>query len=176
MRDNVHGVQPDKEGKCKTLTMDDSDDVKLMTLEEDVWLHQENGDWLIEGEVVDKDESEETKEDIRKWATLTCEELIIHTDTEDAEATGEVYIEQEHQNGKADKAFYIREFDMIRLEGNVEVHREEKNTVFANEALLFMSTRIFEARGDVRTTAFIDVEEERGKREEEEESSEVKQG
>jgi hypothetical protein len=65
---------------------------------------------------------------------------------------------------------------MIRLEGNVEVHREEKNTIFANEAYLFMSTRIFEARGDVRTTAFVDVEEERQKRKEEEESGEEGEG
>ena len=81
-----------------------------------------------------------------------------------------VYVEQEHQNGKSDEAFYLRKFDMIHLVGNVEVQREDKNTVFAEEAFLFMTTRIFEARGNVRSTAWVDVEEERSQREEEEEA------
>jgi len=170
LRQNVHGIQPDKEGKCDTATLDDSEDVHLLTLDKDVWLHQKNGDWLFEAELISEDESDEVKDDARKWATLTCDLFIVHTDTEDAEASGSVYIEQEHQNGKSDEAFYLRKFDMIHLVGNVEVQREDKNRVFAEEAFLFMSTRIFEARGNVRTTAWVDVEEERSQREDEEET------
>ena len=172
MRDNVHGVQRDKEGKCDLLTIDDSEDVHLLTLDGDVWLHQENGDWLFEGEVISEDESDKVKEDARKWATLTCDILYWHTDTEDAEAEGDVYIKQEHQNGKADRADYIRKYDVIRLFGNVAVKREEKHTLFCDEAMLFMTTRIFEALGDVRTTAWLDVDEELDKREEEKEKEE----
>ncbi len=167
LRDNVHGIQPDKEGKCDTLTLDDSEDVHLLTLDEDVWLHQENGDWLFEAELIGEDESDDVKDDARKWATLTCDELVIHTDTEDAEATGSVYVKQEHQEGMSDRAFYKREYDMLHLVGNVEVQREEKNTVFAEEVFLFLTSRIFEARGNVRSTAWVDVEEEDRKREEE---------
>jgi len=176
MRGNVYGVQRDKEGKCKTLTLDDSDEIKLLTLEDDVWLHQINGEWLIAGEIVDKDESDKVKEDVRKPATLTCKKLVVHTDTEDAEATGGVNMEQEHQKGKADVAYYVRQFDMIKLKGNVEVQREEKNTIFADEAILFMTTRVFEAYGNVRSTAFIDVEEERSKRKEEPEGKKTGEG
>ena len=167
LRDNVHGVQPDKEGKCDTLTFDDSEDVHLLTLDKDVWLHQENGDWLFEAELIGEDESDDVKDDARKWATLTCDELLIHTDTEDAEASGSVDVKQEHQKGKSDKAFYKREYDLLHLVGNVEVQREEKNTVFAEEVFLFLTSRIFEARGNVRTTAWMDVDEEQRKKEEE---------
>ena len=92
---------------------------------------------------------------------------MVHTDTEDAEASGSVHVKQEHQKGKSDKAFYKRAYDMLHLVGNVEVQREEKNTIFAEEVFLFLTSRIFEARGNVRSTAWVDVEEEDRKREEE---------
>jgi hypothetical protein len=125
-----------------------------------VFFRQENGDWLFVYDVVrEEDESEESVEQIRKWANGQCDYFQVWMDDEIVEATGNVYAEQDNQNLKCDFARYIGEFDMAYLTGSLEIFREEKNHLLSNEGFLFFTTKVFEALGEVQTTVMVDVEE-----------------
>ncbi len=138
-----------------------------------VFVRQENGDWLFDYDVVDEEEEdEETVEQIRKWANGSCDYLHIWTKDELIEGTGSVFGEQDNQDGAADFLRYLGNLEMLYLKGNVIVNREGKHKLMSNEAFMFFSTKVFEALGAVRTTVMVDVEEERAGIQQEEETSE----
>ena len=80
----------------------------------DVFIRQENGDWLFEYGIFDEEEEdEETVEALRNWANGSCDFLHIWTVREIIEATGNVYGEQENQNMFADFMRFLGKLDMI---------------------------------------------------------------
>jgi len=139
-----------------------------------VFVRQENGDWLFEYDIVnEEDEDEETVEQLRKWANGSCDLLHVWTDKEVGEATSRVYGEQDNQNLASDFARYLGKLDMAYLHGNIEIHREDKHQLKSNEAFFFFSTKVFEALGAVRSTVMVDVEKEGAGEEGIEESAEA---
>lgn len=137
-----------------------------------VFIRQENGDWLFEYDVVnEEDETEEDIEQYRKWANGSCDMLHVWTVDENAEAIGSVFGEQDNQDLTTDFMRYMSILDMVYLNGNVAVNREGKHSLLSNEAFMFLTTNVFEAMGSVQTRVMVDVEEEREKREAEEEET-----
>ena len=133
-----------------------------------VFIRQENGEWLFEFDIVNEDEeTEENIEQYKKWANGSCDMLHVWTVDEVAEAVGAVYGEQDNQNLATDFAKYIADLDMVYLLGNVRMNREDKHSLLSNEAFMFLTTNVFEALGAVRTRVMVDVEEERDRGEEE---------
>ena len=137
-----------------------------------VFIRQENGDWLFDYDIVDEEEeTEENIEQYRKWANGSCDMLHVWTVDEIVEAIGSVYGEQDNQNLATDFAKYIADLDMVYLNGHVAVNREGKHSLLSNEAFMFLTTNIFEALGNVQTRVMVDVEEQRDRRNQEEAES-----
>jgi hypothetical protein len=132
-----------------------------------VFIRQENGDWLFDYDVVrEEDESEETVEQYRKWANASCDNLRVWTEEGNVEATGSVFGEQDNQDLACDFLRFINRLDMLYMRGNLVVHREGKHQLMSNEGFVFLSTNVFEALGSVQTTVMVDVEEQRRQAEE----------
>jgi len=127
-----------------------------------VFIRQENGDWLFDYDVVrEEEEDEETIEQYRKWANGSCDYLHVWTRDEIVEATGTIFGEQDNQDLACDFLRYLGKLDMLYLRGSIILHREGKHQLMSNEAFMFLSTNVFEAFGQVQTTVTVDVEESR---------------
>ena len=131
-------------------------------MEGNVFLRQENGDWLFDYDVVrSSEESKDTVKAYRKWANANADTVHIWMDDNLGEATGNVKGEQDNQDGKADFVRYLGDLDMAYLNGNILIHRENKHQVQADEGFIFFKTNVFEALGEVQTTVMVDVEKQR---------------
>lgn len=156
---NVLAVQATKRAGADKAVNDDKE--KIFTAEGNVNFHQENGDWLVEHKIVDpEEETEDTMEDLAKPADGVTDRFKMWTETEDFEAEGNIRVWQEHQEAKMDYAKYLKEMDRLGVSGNVEVHREDKHNLLSNEGILWLTTKVYEAFGDVKSDAMLDVEEE----------------
>ncbi len=128
-----------------------------------VFVRQENGDWLFDQDVIrEEEETEEDIEQYRKWANGSCDYLHVWTSDEIVEATGNVFGEQDNQDVTCTFLKYMATLEMIYMLGPLTVHREDKHQLMSNEAFLFLSTNVFEALGQVQTTVMVDVEERSG--------------
>jgi lipopolysaccharide export system protein LptA len=131
-------------------------------MEGDVFVRQENGDWLFTYDIVrEEDETKESIEQYKKWANASADSIHAWLDDNDVEATGSVKGEQDNQDLATDYLKYIGEFDMAYLRGNITVHREGKHQLMSQEGFIFFSTDIFEALGNVETKVIVDVEQQR---------------
>jgi len=165
---NVLAVQKNKRSSADKVINNDKE--KLLTAEGNVKYHHDNGDWLVEWDIVDpEEESEETMEDLKKAADGQADKFILWTEDEDFEAEGNVKAWQEHQEASMDKAVYTKEFDRLQVFGNVKFARESKHDLLSDEGILWLTTKVYEAFGNVKSKGKIDVEEEMEKIKEEKE-------
>ena len=163
---NVLAVQKNTRSSADKMINDDKE--KLLTAEGKVKYHHDNGDWLIEWDIVDpEEESEDTMEDLEKPVDGQADKFILWTEDEDFEAEGNVKVWQEHQEASMDKAIYTKEFDKLQVFGNVIFKRESKHDLLSDEGLLWLTTKVYEAFGSVKSKGKIDVEEEMDKIKEE---------
>ncbi len=163
---NVLAVQKNKRSSADKMINDDKE--KLLTAEGKVKYHHDNGDWLIEWDIVDpEEESEDTMEDLEKPVDGQADKFILWTEDEDFEAEGNVKVWQEHQEASMDKAIYTKEFDKLQVFGNVIFKRESKHDLLSDEGILWLTTKVYEAFGSVKSKGKIDVEEEIDKMKEE---------
>jgi len=174
---NVLAVQKEKKGSTDKVTFNDKDEI--MVAEGNVKAHQNNGDWLILWKIVDpKNESEETLEDLKKPADGQSDKFTLWTEKKDFEADGNVKAWQEHQELDADKAIYKKETDRLFMQGNVKMFRkdkensEKKDDLASESLIMWLTTKVYEAFGQVESIKKIDVEEERQKAKEEKEKKE----
>jgi lipopolysaccharide export system protein LptA len=163
---NVLAVQKTKRAGADKAVHNEKE--KIFTADGNVNAHQENGDWMVEYKIVDpKEETEDTMKDLEKPADGIADRFKMWTDTEDFEAEGNIRVWQEHQEAKMDYAKYLKAMDRLGVSGNVEVHREDKHNLFSNEGILWLTTKVYEAFGDVKSDAMLDVEKEVDKAKEE---------
>ena len=169
---NVLTVQKNKTSSADKVVNDDKE--KLLTAEGNVKYHHDNGDWLVKWEIVDpEEETEETMEDLKKPADGQADYFVLWTEDENFEAEGNVKVWQEHQEAVMDKAIYTKELDRLQVFGNVKFARESKHDLLSDEGILWLTTKVYEAFGNVKSKGKIDVEEEMEKiKEEKEEGSE----
>lgn len=156
---NVLAVQKGKTGSADKIVNDDKE--KLLTADGNVKYHHDNGDWLIKWDIVDpQEESDDTKEDLAKSADAQADNFILWTDDENFEAEGNVKVWQEHQEASMDKAIYTKELDRLQVFGNVKFKREAKHDLLSDEGILWLTTKVYEAFGNVKSKSKVDLEEE----------------
>ncbi|MBU1023844.1 hypothetical protein KKB99_06145 [bacterium] len=167
---DVLAVQKGKRASADKVTNDDIE--KIFIADGNVKAHHDDGDWLIENKIVDpEEESEETLEDLKKAADGEADILTIWTEKEDMEAEGNVHVWQEHQEASTDKAVYTKKLDRLQVFGNVKVTRESTKDLFSDKGILWFTTKVYEAFGNVKSKGMIDVDKEREKAQEDNEES-----
>ena len=159
---NVIAVQKDKKGSADKVINDDKE--QILTAEGNVKAHQENGDWLIQNKIVDpKEETEDTLKDLKKPADGKADKFKLWTEKKDFEAEGNLKVWQDNQEMTADKADYKKAQDRLMAYGNVKILRKDKDDMASDKLLMWLTTKVYEAFGNVMSNKKVDIEEERQK-------------
>lgn len=167
---NVIATQKEKNASADKVTHSEKE--KLMIAEGNVKAHQDKGDWLLENKLIDTEkEEEDTIEDAKKPADIETDKFTLWTESEDFIAEGNVKAIQEHQDAAADKVEYTKEIDCLKFFGNVVINQKDKekkdNKLISDKGILWFTTKVYEAFGNVTSSSQLDVDVEKDKLEEE---------
>lgn len=95
-----------------------------------------------------KAKSQTAKEILKGQTHLTADELVISTQTGNAQASGSVYVKQKGKEAKADRAAYDDKIDLLVLTGNVYLKQGAK-WIHCRQVNASVSSESFEAVGSV---------------------------
>jgi lipopolysaccharide assembly outer membrane protein LptD (OstA) len=108
----------------------------------------EKGTAFVEEDVAESLRNPEAKESLKGKTLLYCSELTLSTKGKDAEATGNVIINQGEKSAKSEHAVYNGETEKIVLTGNVFVEKEGE-WLKTEKVVVSVSEESFEATGKV---------------------------
>lgn len=110
----------------------------------------EKAEEILTKDTIKKISNEEARELLKEKTVLTCAEMTIYTHTDDALASGNVYITQKDNEAKSDQALYKDTEEKIYMTGNVSMKKDNK-WIGAKQVIVSIQNESFEAVGDVQT-------------------------
>jgi len=127
----------------------DEDNTEL-TLKGKVRTVFEKGEEFLTEKTINNISNPEAQELLKEKTVLVCDDMTIYTDSDDALATGNVYITQKGKEAKSDRALYKDDEEKIYMTGQVTLKKKDK-WVDAEEVVVSIQDESFEAQGRVET-------------------------
>lgn len=109
-----------------------------------VRFHQKKGDWLIDDEVIDKDESKKVKDAAREETTVTCANMDMDFDNDNLNAFGNVDVVQAHRTLKGGSAHYDGKKKAWSVYQN-SFYQDKESSVLADHFTYYEKSKLFEA-------------------------------
>ena len=106
---------------------------------------------LLRKESADRIQNHEVETMLSKPALLEADAMYLDRRSQNAYATGDVHVVQKEQQARADIARYIEDDDIIYLDENVTLLKENGEWIQADRVLAHLQEESFEALGKVET-------------------------
>jgi len=146
LTDEVEILQKDKAAVGDRATMwGDTGSIKL---EGNVKFLIEKGTAIVEKDATKKLRGEESKKIMEGKTVLTCDVLKLSTHGRDADASGNVLIEQQNRRARSDSAIYNGSSENITLFGNVFIEKGGE-WLKTHKVIVSVSRESFEALGGI---------------------------
>ncbi len=139
-----------KNKKATSLRAEYDDDGRSITLQDSVEVVIEKLKNVMKKESVERYKSDEARKSLETRTLVSCNRLVISTDSGDAQAYGNVHVTQSSKEARSDKATYAEDDQNIVLTGNVFMKRGS-DWVKADKVVVSVDKDIFEAIGQVET-------------------------
>ena len=110
----------------------------------------EKAQQILKPETIQQIENEETKAALREKTKLTSNQLMIYSNTENADAAGNVIITQSNKQARSDTASYNEKKDELTMTGNVWI-KKENGWVKCQRVVVDIKNEAFTAVGEVKT-------------------------
>jgi len=137
---NVHADRASYDDNAKTILMSSKVRAEIEKLKN-----------VIKEESAEKYKDDESKQALTAKTILTCDNLLIYTEKNDASASGSVYVYQQNKEAKSDRAEYSENNETIVMTGNVSMKRKD-SWVKADKIIVSVDKETFDAIGGVETT------------------------
>ena len=147
-------VQKDK--TVTSQTMEFFGKSKRLILEGDVHLHQENGDWLFEGEFIEEDEDEDVKDRVRDTVDVYTDRLESHYGEKKLHLSGGFVVNQDKSSAEGDTLWYYGEEKLTVIEGNVSFKDEDGSKLKAKRLVYDGKRKTLEAFQKITGSGFVD--------------------
>lgn len=151
---DVKILQKEKRVYTDKLTFDGK--AKRLLLEGAVRMSQDNGEWLFEGEFIDKDEDEDVKKRARDKIDVTADYLESLYGEKQMRMTGGITVRQGKSEAAGNSLWYYGNDKLTVIEGSVIVNDEDGRKLNAGRIVYDGKKKEMEAFNSIRGTGYAD--------------------
>ena len=145
--ENVVLIQPGKVLKADFAEY--IEDLNLFKMNNNVVVELENLDWLLDKKIKEELTNDDIKSSLNDKTTLYANRLIFDSNAKETKLIGNVKIVQSDKTILCDKMVLYDETSLLECIGNVEVIKENQDSMFTEHLLIDLKDEIFTAKKGV---------------------------